>query len=90
MSNEQDGIEFLDEFIKRLDNFGDKELGDELQVGTRLSKTARGARTNARIEAFQKHESFDETETEQDELDEIDNDVANELLRRELENLFGE
>ena len=89
MSNEQDGTDFLDELINKLGNFKDKELGDEIQIGTRLSKTDRGARTNARIEALQKHELFDETDTEQDELDDIDDDVANELLSRELENLFG-
>ena len=89
MSNEQDGIEYLEDFIDRLGRITDKELGEDIQLGTRLSKTARGARTNARIEALQKHEIFDESETAEDELDDIDDDIANELLFRELENLFG-
>jgi hypothetical protein len=89
MNNEQDGLEYLEGLIKRLDNFTDKKLGDDLQIGTRLSKTDRGARTNARIEASQKKQPFDETETAEDELDEVDNDITNELLFRELENLFG-
>ena len=90
MSNEQDGLEYLEDFTKRLEKFGNiYELGEDLQIGIRLSKTDKGARTNARIEAAQKKEGFDESETAEDELDEVDNDVTNELFNRTLENLFG-
>ena len=89
MNNDQTGEDYLSELISKLERFDDKELGEDLQVGTRLSKTDRGARTNARIESAQKKQSFDETDTEQDELDEVDDDVTNELLSREIENLFG-
>lgn len=90
MSNEQDGLEYLEDFTKRLGKFDNiYELGEDFQTGIRLSKTDKGARTNARIEASQKKEGFDESETAGDELDEVDNDVTNELLNRALENLFG-
>jgi hypothetical protein len=88
--NEEADI-YIDDFAKRLESFGKNELlGEELQMGTRLSKTDKGARTNARIEASQKHEGFDETLTSEDELDEVSNDVTDELLKRALEKLFGE
>lgn len=82
---------YIDDLISKLERLPEVQvLGEEMQMGTRLAKTARGARTNARIEASQKKETFDETGIEQDELDEVENDVTNELFNRALENLFGE
>lgn len=91
MDKEQDGADYLDDFISGLRKFDNIDvLGEDLQMGIRLSKTSRGARTNARIEASQKNEGFDETETEEDELGDVEDDVTNELLNMALENLFGE
>ena len=82
---------YIDELINRLATMPDEQpLGEDMQQGIRLSKTARGARTNARIEAAQKHEGFDETETAEDELIDVDDDVTEELLNRALEKLFEE
>ena len=90
MDNNQDGAEYLEELssnLVKLENI--QTLGEELQMGTRLSKTDRGARTNARIEAAQKKEPFDESETSEDELDDVDNDMTNELFNRIVEDIFG-
>jgi len=90
MDNNQDGAEYLEELssnLVKLENI--QTLGEELQMGTRLSKTDRGARTNARIEAAQKKEPFDESKTLEDELDDVDNDMTNELLNRIIEDIFG-
>jgi len=89
--SEQDGIEYLEDLSSRLVKFKNiGQLGEELQKGTRLSKTNKGARTNARIEASQKEEGFNETLTPEEELKNVDNDITNELLNRAIENLFGE
>jgi len=88
--NNQDAPEYLEELSSKLDKYkGGKELGEEMQIGIRLSKTDRGARTNARIESAQRHEPFDESETAEDELDEVDNDIMNELINRAIEDIFG-
>jgi hypothetical protein len=90
MGNSQDGVEYLEDLSKDILKLASISiLGEDLQIGTRLSKTDKGARTNARIEASQKHEAFDETGTAEDELDDVDNDVTNELLFRAIENIFG-
>lgn len=91
MGKNEEADKYLDGLISKLNNFPqDEMLGEELQMGTRLSKTDRGARTNARIEASQKNEPFDETMTEQDELDDVEDDIMNELFNRAVENLFKE
>ena len=91
MSKEKEADIYMDDLSNRLANISNKQLlGEELQMGIRLSKTGRGARTNARIEASQKHEAFDETETEEDELNDVENDITDELLTRALEKLFEE
>ncbi len=91
MGKEQDGAEYLDDFVSSLAKFKTIDLlGEDLQTGIRLSQTARGARTNARIKASQAKEGFDETETAEDELNDVEDDITNELLNIALENLFGE
>jgi len=90
MDNNQDGIDYLQDLSKNLAKFSSViMLGDGLQKGTRLSKTASGARTNARIEAAQKREPFIETETSLKELSNVTNDITNELLNRAIEDIFG-
>ena len=91
MKDTEDASIYFNDLIAKLSKMPETQiLGEDLQMGTRLSKTSRGARTNARIEASQKHKGFNEAETAEDELDEVDDDVTNELLDRALENLFGE
>ncbi len=91
MKDNEEADVYFDNLIARLSQMPESQLlGEELQMVTRLSKTDRGARTNARILASQRKEAFDESETAEDELNEIDNDVTNELLNRTLEKLFGE
>ena len=86
----QDGAEYLEDLSSNILKLANVSiLGEDLQMGTRLSKTNKGARTNARIEASQKHEAFDESETAEDELDDVDDDVTNELLFRAIEDIFG-
>ena len=53
-----------------------------------IHQTARGARTNARIEAAQKHEGFDETGISEDELADVGDDITEELFNRTIEKLF--
>ena len=91
MAEEQEADVYLDDLAKKLAGMSDAILlGEEMQQGIRLSQTNRGARTNARIEAAQKHEGFDETGIAEDELNDVDDDITNELLTRALEELFGE
>lgn len=91
MSKEQEADTYLDDFISKLERLpASYVLGEEMQSGTRLSKTDRGARTNARIESAQKGESFDETGVDEEELEDAADDITDELLNRTLENLFGE
>jgi len=91
MAEEQEADVYLDELSKKLMGLSDMMLlGEDMQQGIRLSQTNRGARTNARIEAAQKREGCDETETAEDELNDVDDDITNELLTRALEELFGE
>lgn len=91
MDNYQDTIDFLRKLsskIKKLKNV--QLLGKKLQTGTRLYKTDRGARTGGRIEAAQKNEPFDETGTTKEELANVKRDITNELLNREIEDIFKE
>lgn len=84
-----DDIKFLDNLIKNLKKFSHLgKLGEEMQQGTRLAKTDRGARTNARIEAAQKKQGFDETKTSKEELSQVENDVTDELLKRAVNDIF--
>jgi hypothetical protein len=90
MNQDQDGIEYLEELSSKINKYqGVSELGEELQVGIRLSKTNKGARTNARIESAQKKEPFDETETIEEELMDVEDDITGELINRMLTDIFG-
>lgn len=91
MANKQDGIEYFEELCKKMIGLTDiTELGKDMENRTRLSKTNKGARTNARIEASQKQQPFNEKGVSQEELEAVDEDITNELLNRALEKLFGE
>jgi hypothetical protein len=84
------GEDYIDQLIKQMSQFPDEQmLGEDMQTGTRLSKTDKGARTNARIEAAQSNEGFDESGIDEDELKSVNNDVTEELFKRKLETLFG-
>jgi hypothetical protein len=91
MDINEDIFEYLDDLASKLIDYqGETELGQEMQTGIRLSKTDRGARTNARIEASQKKESFNEAETTIEELEDVEDDITNELLSRAIKDIFGE
>jgi hypothetical protein len=86
MNNDTD---FLDNIIKNLKKFSHLgKLGEEMQQGTRLAKTDKGARTNARIEAAQKNQGFNETKTSKEELDQVEKDITDELLKRAVNDIF--
>jgi len=91
MNIDEDISEFIDNLTAKLVKYqGETELGGEMQTGIRLSKTDRGARTNARIEASQKKELFDESETTIEELEDVEDDITNELLSRAIKDIFRE
>ena len=86
-----DAAQYLEELASKISRYSrGKDLGDEMQSGIRLAKTDKEARTNARIEAAQKKEVFDESLTPKDELENINNDIMNELINRAIEDIFGE
>jgi len=83
--------DYLGQVSKNLLRFASfkKEVNiDSFEKGTRIAKTDKGARTNARIEAMRKEEIFDESETPVEELKEIEVDIVNELVNREIEKIF--
>ena len=81
----------IDKLIKGLDALGNgKFLDDEIQIGMKLSKDGKGARTNARIDAMLQGEEFDETNTDPVELETKNQDIVNELVDREINKLFGD
>jgi hypothetical protein len=86
-------IEYFDNLsnnIGKMSNFSEK-LGEGFEVGkTKLSKTSKQARVNARILAAQMGETFDETGTPPDELSTIEQDTIDELVNRKINKLFGE
>lgn len=89
MNKKDNDTDFLDNLASNLNEFSNLgQLGEKMQSGTRLSKTDKGARTNARIEASQKHQGFDETETSKEELKNVDRDVTGELLNRAINDIF--
>lgn len=91
MDNFQETIDYFKNISLKLTKLaGIQLLGEEMQKGTRLSKTDRGARTNARIEQAQKNEGFDETGITEDELNDVGDDITDELFNRSIEDVFKE
>jgi len=89
-NNQNCNADFLSNLSANLNHLSSiNELGKDFQSAkVRLSKTDKGARTNARIEASQKGEGFNENETSAEELSEVGNDITDELLNRAIEDLF--
>ena len=85
-------INYFNGIANRLQKYkGGKEIGKEIfEKRTRLAKDNKGARTNARIDAMRRGEEFDESNTPKDELKTMDEDVINELITREIDNIFGD
>ena len=81
---------FFNNIITKLNGYsGVIELDSGLEQGIRLSKTNKGARVNARIEALKKGEEFDETETPEVELKTKNDDIIDELVNREIKKILG-
>jgi len=90
MNIDEDISKYLDDLASKLTKYqGETELGQEMQTGIRLSKTDRGARTNARIESAQRKIPFDESKTTEKELKDVEDDITNELLSRAIKDIFG-
>jgi len=64
--------------------------GGRLQSGIRLSKTGKEARMNARIDAKIREKEFDESETQPEELDTVDEEILGFIVEREIKDIFGE
>ena len=89
MNKKDNDLDFFDKLTSNLSKFAHLgQLGEEMQSGTRLSKTDEGARTNARIEASQKGQSFNESETSQEELKNAEGNIVDELLNRAINDIF--
>jgi hypothetical protein len=85
-------INYCDKASRKINFFEKKaEVGiDEFEKGTRLSKDDKGARVNARIDSMRKGEEFDESDTPEEELETIDYDIVDELINREIDNIFSD
>ena len=70
---------------------GSKDIdGGRLEKGTRLSKTSEEARMNARIDAMQKGEEFDESGTPPEELENLNEKIFTFVAEREAKDIFKE
>lgn len=91
MSDNAETLKSFKDMEKQLMKYsaGEVEMTGGMSQGIRLAKTAKGARTNARIEASQKKEFFDETETLIEELATVEQDIITEMIKRTLDDIFG-
>jgi len=69
----------------------DKRLGEDIvEKNIQLAKDEKGARVNGRIDAMRRKEEFDESNTPPDELKTKEEDMIDELINREINDIFGE
>ena len=69
-------------------DFVDNELKNK-KVNTRLSKTDKDARDEARFRKILFKDSFNESGTPQEEINDIDISIADKYMERFLDNLFN-
>ena len=92
-SKNQKTVDYFNNMSNKLNRYAnfDKNLGEDLMdKGIRLAKTSKGARINARVDAIMSGKEFDESGTPPEELETANDDVIQELVKREIDNIFGE
>ncbi|KKK76989.1 hypothetical protein LCGC14_2858120 [marine sediment metagenome] len=89
MHQNQELIDYLNNLAKGISNLSREKLGEGFQKQkTRLSRTNKEARTNARIDASLRGESIDESETPIEELETVGEDVIIQMLKRKINGIF--
>ena len=83
-------IDKVNNKLVALNSLGDELVGGFIGSGSVLGKTDKEARVNARIKALRENKEFDESSTPPEELETVEDDTIDELVRRKIENLFKE
>lgn len=92
MSNKKT-IQYFDNIANKLQRYSslDKILGENIvEKNIQLAEDEKGARVNGRIDAMRRGEEFDESDTPPDELKTKEEDMIDELINREINDIFGE
>jgi hypothetical protein len=91
MGKNDDAIPYLQQLSKNLHSYSSEvELGKGfLSSKTRLAETDKEARVNARVDAMVEGKNFDESGTPPEELETREDDMAEEFIKRALEDIFG-
>ena len=92
-SKNDKAIQYFDKLVQSLNNYEsfDRKLGEGLmEEGTILFQTNKEARIKGRADALLKGKKFNEDGTPLKELETAKEDTLNELINREISNIFGE
>jgi hypothetical protein len=89
MGTNEDTLNFFEDLQQRLERAELSFEDDGLEKSIKLSQTDEGARTNARIEAMQKGQKFNEKDTPKEELSNANEKIVDELINRKINKLIN-
>lgn len=89
MNDFDNAINFFDNLEKKIRN-NSGEKANRVSFKTKLAKTDKEARMNARANARLLGQKFDESETPDDELKDVNQETIKTIINRHIENIFGD